>query len=114
MLGQAGLTAIEMLDLASILLAFLIAAVIAYAAFKGYPKNFSREAYWTAFVAAGVGGIALGLTAQHTHLTSAPRILLHCASAVSSFALLGVAAGCGIGVFVHRGPLFSRLSRRND
>jgi hypothetical protein len=30
-----------------------IAAAIGYAAWKGKPKNFSREMYWTAFAVAG-------------------------------------------------------------
>ena len=36
-----------------------IAAVIGYAAWKGKPKNFNREMYWTAFAAAIIASLFL-------------------------------------------------------
>src|SRR5260370_35140364 len=44
-----------------------IAAAIGYAAWKGKPKNFNREMYWTAFAAAIVGSLFLMVFAQRMH-----------------------------------------------
>jgi hypothetical protein len=41
-----------------------IAATIGYAAWKGKPKNFSREMYWTVFAAAGAVSVFLMVYAQ--------------------------------------------------
>ena len=41
-----------------------IAAVIGYAAWKGKPKNFSREMYWTVFAAAVATSLFLMVFAQ--------------------------------------------------
>lgn len=40
------------------------------------------------------------------------RIALDCACAISSAVLLGVAAGCGLGVFIYKGPMFSKVPTR--
>lgn len=108
------LITVEIIDLIAIVLFFVIAGAIACAARSGRPRNFSREMYWTAFVVAAIGGAALLVAAQRTYLTSALRIVLHCVFAVSSFALLGIAVGCGIGVYIYKGPMFSKLSRHDD
>jgi len=44
-----------------------IAAVIGYAAWKGKPKNFGRDMYWTAFVVAIAASSFLMVYAQRMH-----------------------------------------------
>ena len=91
-----------------------IAAVIAYAAFKGRPRNFSREMYWTAFISAGGIGLALILIAQRLYLSGFWQTLAHYVFGILGLLLFGVAAGCFSGIFIYKGPLFSKLSRNDE
>jgi hypothetical protein len=91
-----------------------ITAGIAYAAWKGLPKNFSREMYWTAFVSTGVPALFLLVVAQRTDLEGLRHILTHYTCAFSGLLLLGVSWGCGAAILTYRGPMFSRLSQPKD
>ncbi len=91
-----------------------ITAVIAYAAWKGLPKNFSREMYWTAFVSAGVPAVFLLIVAQRTDLEGLRHVFIHYTCAFSGLLLLGVASGCCVSVLAYRGRTFSRLSQPKD
>jgi hypothetical protein len=87
-----------------------IAAVIGYAAWKGKPKNFEREMYWTAFVAlGGVSGFLL-VFAQRMHADVRTwQYLLQLACFGLGALLLGVAMGCGVAILTcRRRPLFQK------
>jgi hypothetical protein len=76
-----------------------IAAVIGYAAWKGKPKNFEREMYWTAFVAlGGVSGFLL-VFAQRMHADVRTwQYVLQLACFGLGALFLGVAMGCGVAI----------------
>jgi hypothetical protein len=80
-----------------------IAAVIGYAAWKGKPKNFEREMYWTAFVAlGGVSGFLL-VFAQRMHADVRTwQYVLQLACFGLGALFLGVAMGCGVAIFTCR------------
>jgi uncharacterized protein YybS (DUF2232 family) len=81
-------------------LALLIAVAIAYAAWKGKPKSFDREMYWTMFVAAGaVGGLSLVYVQRHTD--TLPGLVVYVGLILGAL-LFGVSAGFGIGALVRR------------
>jgi hypothetical protein len=80
-----------------------IAAAIGYAAWKGKPKNFSREMYWTAFAAAGVASLFLIVCAQRMHADVRTwQYLLQIACFGLGALLFGVAGGCMVGIFTYR------------
>ena len=92
------------LELGLILFTFLvlapcIAAVIGYAAWKGKPKSFDREMYWTAFVAIGAAA-ALPITYALRHPTW-PRLAQLACLGLGAM-LLSVAMGFGIGIFTRK------------
>jgi len=77
-----------------------IAATIAYAAWKGKPKGFDRDMYWTAFVSTGaVAGFIL-VYAQRNGGTWPRAVRLACL--VLGALLFGVAFGFGVGIFARR------------
>jgi len=77
-----------------------IAATIAYAAWKGKPKGFDRDMYWTAFVStAAVAGFIL-VYAQRNGGTWPRAVQLACL--VLGALLFGVALGFGVGIFARR------------
>ena len=81
----------------------LIAAAIGYAAWKGKPKNFSREMYWTAFAAATVVSLFLMVFAQRMHADVRTWLYLVQVACFGLGALLfGVAGGCMVGIFTYR------------
>jgi hypothetical protein len=85
------------------LLVASIAAAIGYAAWKGKPKNFNREMYWTGFAAALVASLFLMVVAQRMHAdvrTSLYAVQLACFGLGAL--LFGVAGGCVVGVFIYR------------
>jgi hypothetical protein len=92
----------------------ITAAAIAYAAWKGIPKNFSREMYWTVFVSASAVGGLLTVLAQRISLSSFWEILAHYGCGISGLLLFPVGVGCGAAVFTYRGPTFSRSPRPGD
>src|SRR5215469_11303368 len=77
-----------------------IAAAIGYAAWKGKPKNFDREMYWTAFAAAT--GVPLFLIVFAHRMQADVRTwqyLVHVVCFGLGTLFLGVASGCTIGIF---------------
>jgi uncharacterized membrane protein SpoIIM required for sporulation len=82
-----------------------IAAMIGYAAWKGKPKDFSRDTYWTAFVAAMAMSVFLIVYSQR--MNADLRSWLHLVQlAVFGVGILlfGVAGGCMIGIFLYQRP----------
>ena len=80
-----------------------IAAAIGYAAWKGKPKNFNREMYWTAFAAAIVVSLFLMVFAQRMHADVRTWLYLVQVACFGFGALLfGVAGGCMVGIFTYR------------
>ena len=80
-----------------------IATVIGYSAWKGKPKNFDREMYWTAFAAAGAIAVFLMVFAQRMHADVRTwQYLIQIAVFGLGALLLGVAAGCMVGIFAYR------------
>jgi len=80
-----------------------IAAAIGYAAWKGKPKNFNREMFWTAFAAATGVSLFLMVFAQRMHADVRTwQYLVQLASFGSGALLFGVAGGCMIGIFTYR------------
>lgn len=79
-----------------------IAAVIARAAWSGKPANFSREMYWTSFVAAGLAAALLIVWAQRMQPVGTLVYLLQVSLGILGFLLFGVSGGCGLGVFLYR------------
>jgi uncharacterized membrane protein len=80
-----------------------IAALIAYAAWKGKPKNFNREMYGMAFVATVAASGFLMVYAQRMQADVRTwQYLLQIACFGLGAPLFGVAGGCGVGVFTYR------------
>ena len=80
-----------------------IAAAIGYAAWKGKPKNFDREMYWTAFAAAMIVSAFLMIFAQRMHADVRTwQYIVQVACFTLGTVLFGVAAGCVVGVFTYR------------
>jgi hypothetical protein len=80
-----------------------IAAAIGYAAWKGKPKNFDREMYWTAFATAT--GVSLLLMVFAHRMQADVRTWQYLAQIVCfglGALLFGVAGGCMIGIFTYR------------
>jgi hypothetical protein len=80
-----------------------IAASIAYAAWKGKPKNFNREMYGMGFVATVA---ASGFLMVYAQRMQADVRTWHYPFQIACFGLgallFGVAGGCGVGVFTYR------------
>jgi surface polysaccharide O-acyltransferase-like enzyme len=80
-----------------------IAAAIGYAAWKGWPKNFDREMYWTAFAAAIIASVFLMVFAQRMQADVRTwQYLLQVVCFTLGALLFGVAAGCVVGIFTYR------------
>jgi len=80
-----------------------IAAAIGYAAWKGKPKNFSREMYWTAFASAGAISLFLLVYAQRMQADARTwQYLAQIACFGTGALLFGVAMGCLVGIFAYR------------
>ena len=77
-----------------------IAVAMGYAAWKGKPKSFDREMYWTAFVS--VGAIAGFVIVYTLRAGGAWPLPLQLASLGLGALLFGVALGFGIGIFARR------------
>jgi hypothetical protein len=80
-----------------------IAVCIGYKSWKGYPRNFGRDMYWTAFAASGAASVVLMVYAQRmqAELGSWLRLVqLGCGGL--GVLLFGVACGCLIGIFAYR------------
>jgi hypothetical protein len=80
-----------------------IAAAIAYAAWKGIPKNFNREMYGMAFFATVSASGFLMVYAQRMQADVRTwQYLLQIACFGLGALLFGVAGGCGVGVVTYR------------
>jgi hypothetical protein len=80
-----------------------IASGIAYAAWKGKPKNFDREMYWTAFAAAILASGFLMVFAQRMQADVRTwKYVAQIACFGIGAVLFGVAGGCLLGVFIYR------------
>jgi hypothetical protein len=101
--SRAGLRIVDGLLLFTLFVAApLIAAAIGYAAWKGRPKNFNREMYWTSFIAIGAAGGFLMVYAQRIHADVRTwQYLLQLACFGLGALLFGVAGGCGVGIFTY-------------
>jgi hypothetical protein len=86
-----------------------ITAVIGYAAWKGKPKNFSRELYWTVFVPAVVASGFVFLYAVKMHAGIGTwRYVLQLACFGFGILLFGIAGGCLVGIFGYRRGSFPK------
>jgi uncharacterized membrane protein len=79
-----------------------MAAVIAYAAWKGWPKSFDREMYWTAFVSTGAVAALVIVYAMRIVVDGTWQHLVRLAGLGLGALLLGVAFGFAVGIFVRR------------
>jgi hypothetical protein len=89
------------------LLAPSISALIGYAAWKGKPKGFDRDMYWTVFVAAMAASGFIIVYIQRHH-DSLPDVVSFIGMILGGL-LFGVSGGFGIGGFTrpkHRLPPF--------
>jgi len=86
-----------------------ITASIGYAAWKGKPKNFSRELYWTVFVSVVVASGFVFLYAGKMHAGIGTwQYVLQLACFGFGILLFGIAGGCLIGIFVYRRGSFPK------
>ena len=92
----------------------IIAAGIAYAAWKGWPKNFSREMYWTVAMAALITCCFLLLGAREIEFTGRWQICAHYICFVLGVLLSGVSIGSLAAALTYRGPTFSKLNQKNS
>jgi hypothetical protein len=80
-----------------------IAAAVAYAAWKGKPKNFDREMYWTAFIAIGaVSAFVVMFALRMRAEVGTWQYFFQCASFSLGAILFGMSMGCGVGIFTYR------------
>ena len=80
-----------------------IVVAIAYAARKGRPMSFDRDSYVLGFVACILASGFLVVYAQRMHAdVGTLRYLAQIASGGLGLLLLGIAMGCGIGIFTCR------------
>ena len=80
-----------------------MAAGIGYAAWKGWPKSFDHESYVLGFVACLLTSVSLLVYAQRMQADVRTwQYLLQLAFSVLGLLLLGIAGGCGIGIFTCR------------
>jgi hypothetical protein len=90
-----------------------IAALIGYLAWKGKPKNFGRDMYWTAFIAAVAASGFLMVYAQRMNADVRTwQYLVQMGCFGLSLLLFGVAGGCMVGIFTHRRGLSSQQQSR--
>jgi hypothetical protein len=81
----------------------LVAAVIGYAAWKGKPKSFGRDMYWTISAVASAAALGLGVYAQRMQADVRTwQYLLQLGCFGLGALLAGVALGCGVGILTYR------------
>jgi len=81
----------------------VIAAVIGYAAWMGKPKNFGRDMYWTAFIAASAAASFLFVCSQRMKAdVRTGEYLVQVGLFSLAVIFSGVATGCMIGIFAYR------------
>lgn len=80
-----------------------IATAIGYAAWKGWPKSFDREMYWTAFVAlSAVAGLVIVYASRIKAVGGIWLHLVQLACLGLGALVFGVALGFGVGIFTRR------------
>jgi hypothetical protein len=80
-----------------------IAAGISYAAWKVRPKSFDRDSYVLGFIACILTGLSVLVFAQRMHADVRTwQYIVQVACAGAGILLLGIAGGCGIGIFTCR------------
>jgi len=80
-----------------------VATVIAYRAYRGKPKSFDREMYWTAFVAIGaVAGIVIVYALRMDTKDEFAGNLLRMIALLLGALLFGVSLGFGAGIFTRK------------
>jgi uncharacterized membrane protein SpoIIM required for sporulation len=80
-----------------------VAAAIGYAAWKGKPKNFSREMYCTAFAATIAGSLLLMMYSQRINADVRTwQYALQIVCFGLGALLFGIAGGCLVGIFTFR------------
>jgi hypothetical protein len=80
-----------------------IAAGIGYAAWKGRPRSFDRDHYVLGFIACILTGLSVLVFAQRMHADVRTwQYLIEVGCAGAGILLLGIAGGCGIGIFTRR------------
>jgi len=91
------------LSLSFFVLLPLITLMIGYAAWKGKPKNFSRDLYFTASGSAGLASGFLIVYAQRMQVdVRSWQHLFQIACFGLGVLLFGIAAGCAVGIFTYR------------
>ena len=90
--------------LAFFILVLMLAVIVAvgYAAFKGHPKNFDREMYWTCFAAAGIGAGILFTVSHRMDQAGTLKFLVSEFLGYLALLLFAVSMGCGVSVFTYR------------
>ncbi len=81
-----------------------VAVVIAILASKGIPETFDREMYWTCFAASSIGAGILIAVAQRAARAGATRRIIPTLLMDFGLFLVGIAMGCGVGMFVFKKP----------
>jgi hypothetical protein len=79
-----------------------IAGGIAYAAWRGIPRNFNREMWIAAFFVTMIVGGTLLVTAQRMDPFGLWQRILQEICGYSGLLLLVISLGCGISIFTHR------------
>lgn len=80
-----------------------IAVAIGYAARKGRPKTFSRDTFVLAFVATlMISGFLIVYAQRMQADVRTWQYILQLACFEAGVLLLGIAGGCGVGIFTHR------------
>ena len=95
-----------LVDALQLLTIFLIgpalAIAIAYAAWRGKPKNFSPEQYGMVCVACGIGAVLLFVFAKWMNAdVRTAQYFLQLAAVLLGGLLFGVCMGCGFPVLLH-------------
>jgi undecaprenyl pyrophosphate phosphatase UppP len=79
-----------------------MAAAVAYAAWRGWPRNFSRDKYFIAFCGIGFASTILFVSAQRMMPVGVWHQLLQEVCGGVGLLLFGVSMGCGVGIFTFR------------
>jgi len=102
---ESSVTSVELVFVLSALFVvpLFIAAAIGYAAWRGKPKRFDREMYWTAFVSAGALAALIIVYSMRMQADIKPtRHILGLMGLGLGGVVFGVALGCCVGVFTYR------------